>query len=1051
MYVELQAKSNFSFLRGASHPEELIEHACELGYSAIGVCDVNTLAGIVRAHAAGKKYGIRSIAGAQLALYQTIPERLDDEETVAPEVLAGRWESLLDNLSLIAYPTSKKGYGSLSQLLTLGKSRAPKSCCYLKLEDVLENLKECAVIACLTDLSLSTVKEQIKRLLSTFGREFLSLAIKNNYGPDQKKNSDEIISLSKALSLPLVVTNDVYFHDPDRQQLQDVITCIRRGHTIERAGFELFQNAERYLKSPKEMTRLFRHFPEALRRTVEITEQTSSFSLDQLKYEYPIEICPSGKSPMDYLRELTWKGAHERYPIKIPDTIINQIKHEFKLVEELDYAKYFLTVYDIVLFARSREILCQGRGAAANSVICYCLGITAVNPREINLLFERFISKERNEPPDIDIDFEHERREEVIQYIYEKYGRHRAALVAEVVTYRTKSSIREIGKVFGLELETIEKLIRVVTRFDENRTLREQVEGLNLNLDDRRIRKTLSLFKTLVGFPRHLSQHVGGFVISETPLSEFVPIENASMEGRTVIEWDKDDVDAMGMLKIDCLALGMLTCIRKAFSMIGGGELYKIPQDDQAVYDMICRADTIGVFQIESRAQMSMLPRLKPRCYYDLVIEVAIVRPGPIQGGMVHPFLKRRKEKKKIGYPSTIIGDILGPTLGVPIFQEQAMQLVIHAAGFTPGEADQLRRAMASWKKNKNALGPFEKRIISGMLNQGYTQEFAEQCCNQIKGFGEYGFPQSHSASFALLVYVSSWLKHHHPAAFCAALINSQPMGFYQPAQILQDAERHGVEIRPIDINFSDWNCTLEKTHSGKPAVRIGMRLVRGLSENQVLQILKVREKKFENLSSLWKKTRIPAGVLRTLAKGDAFQSLGLTRQQALWEIQRLKDHSLPLIERIEHGVDTATLPKYSDEKEMLIDYSHSGFSIKNHPLSFYREELNKRGVVTVKDLNGKIRNGVRILLAGIVIIRQRPPTASGFVFLTVEDETGSANLIFKPNIYSLYRDVIYDSVYLLVQGKVQKQDGVTNLMVEKARNLRPEGGEEVDLSRNFR
>jgi len=1054
-YVELQVKTNFSFLRGASHPEEYVERAVELGYKAISICDINTLAGVVRAHIAAKEFGIQLIVGSQLALYREIPKRLDDEETVPPETLLGRWESLLEPFSLIAYPVSKSGYGSLSKLLTLGKSRAPKGCCYLLLEDVLKNLKECLLIAVIADPFHERSFDALKKLQQEVLE--LSLAISDTYGPDQRKKLERILGFGSEFSLPLVVTNDLYFHDPDRRPLQDVMTCIRRGVTIDQIGLELFQNAERFLKSPDEMRRIFRRFPQAVERTAWIAEQTKGFSLDQLKYEYPREICPEELTPMQYLEQLSWKGAAERYPKGVPEKVARQIEHELRLIDELNYPKYFLTVYDIVVFARSQNILCQGRGAAANSAICYCLGITSVDPDQINLLFERFISKERNEPPDIDIDFEHERREEVIQYVYNKYGRHRAALVAEVVTYRTRSATREVAKAFGFELEIVESLVRLLTRYDEARSLFDQLSELGLDSSNSRLHLALKLAQQLAGFPRHLSQHVGGFVISETPLTELVPIENASMADRTVIEWDKDDVDAMGMLKVDCLGLGMLTCIRKAFDLVNALEqrspeealaLHKVPQEDPCVYDMICEADTIGVFQIESRAQMTMLPRLRPRTYYDLVIEVAIVRPGPIQGGMVHPYLRRRMGKEKPNYPSKEIERVLGPTLGVPIFQEQAMELTVVAAGFTRGEADQLRRAMASWKRNKNSLRQFEAKIITGMMKNGYSKEYAEQCFNQIKGFGEYGFPQSHSASFALLVYVSSWLKKHYPEAFCAALINSQPMGFYQPSQIIQDAERHGISVLPIDVNFSEWDCTLER----KRVVRAGMRLVRGIAEVKAKALVeKVRLKgPFKSVMKLWRDTLASVHTLRTLARADAYQSFGLSRQQIQWELQRLKDHSLPLMEQIESREEEVSLPAFSDEEEMKSDYYSSKFSLKSHPFTFLREELNKRGVLTTQMLREEARNGKRVALGGLVIIRQQPPTAAGFIFVTVEDETGTANLIIRPNVYRVYRDILYDSVYLLVRGRVQKQEGVTHLMVEEAENLRPIEEAEIDIVRNF-
>lgn len=999
-YIELQLKSNFSFLRGASHPEELMEQAASLGYKTLGICDYNTLAGVVRADVAAKKFGVTPLIGAELTIQAPLP------------------------YTLICYPQTKSGYGSLSKLLTKGKARAGKGDCLLYLADILSDLKECSIILCGDSTHLQTLREH-------FGKDNLSLAISRSYSAE--KELEQQLALAKRFFIPTVATNNVLFHTPARKPLHDIVTCIREGETIDRIGYKLQQNAERYLKSPQEICRIFRHHPESLRRSCYIAEQCRGFSLAQLRYEYPREVCPDGLSPIVYLKRLTWKGACERYPKGVPEKVVRQIEHEFKLIEELNYAKYFLTVYDIVRFAVSRGILCQGRGAAANSAVCYCLGITAVDPDRINLLFERFISKERNEPPDIDIDFEHERREEVIQYIYNTYGRERAALVCEVVSYRTKSAVREVGKALGLSLEEVEQLLRLLQREEE--LLAES------RLSSREL-QTLRLSQELIGFPRHLSQHVGGFVISDPPLSELVPIENAQMEGRTVIEWDKDDIEAMGMLKIDCLALGMLSCIRKALELLGGVKLYEVPPENAAVYEMICKADTIGVFQIESRAQMTMLPRLKPRCFYDLVIEVAIVRPGPIQGGMVHPYLRRRAGKERPHYPTKAIEQVLGKTLGVPIFQEQAMELAIVAAGFTPGEADELRRAMASWKKDKNALTRFERRIISGMIKQGYSETFAKQCFQQIRGFGEYGFPQSHAASFAHLVYVSAWLKRHHPAEFCVSLLNSQPMGFYHPSQILQDAARHGVEIRGVDINHSQWDCTLEGG-----TVRVGMRLVRGLEQVAARQLAKLvgEQGPFKSISSLWRAGRVKKSALLALARADAFSSMGLSRQQALWELKRYRDHALPLLEVIEVSEDKSpALPQPCLEEEVVRDYHHLNYSLKAHPLSFYRESLE--GVLTTEELNSSARHNQQASVAGIVLIRQRPPTASGFVFLTIEDECGTANLIVKPDVYKRYRDAIYDSVYLLASGRVQRQDGVVHLMVEEADGI----GAEIEVARNF-
>ena len=1059
-YTELSVQSNFSFLRGASHPAELIEQASLLGYSAIAITDVNTLAGIVRAHVAAKKFGLQLIVGTTITPYFTLPNRdsLPNLEVIPPEVLPFHWDSLLEPLTLSIYPISVQGYKNLSRFLTLGKSRAPKGCCFLTVDDFINQLQECHIIIDLLDPFHSSISSTLVKLKSSFSPEFLSLSISDTYGPDSRLIMERLLELSSEFKISLVARNNVLFHIPERRQLQDILTCIRRTTKLEDSGAALLQNTERYLKVPKELSRLFNWLPSAIQRTEFIREQVKSFSMDQLRYEYPHEVCPDDKAPIDYLRELTFQGLKFHYPKGVQEKVIQQIRHEFELIRELGYAKYFLTVYDLVNFARSRGILCQGRGAAANSAICFCLGITSVDPEKINLLFERFISRERNEPPDIDIDFEHERREEVIQYIYNKYGRHRAALVCEVVSYRTKSAFKEVGKVLSLSEEVTTKLVKVIGQYDSEDTLAQQLKEAGLNPACSRIQTTILLAHQLIGFPRHLSQHVGGFIISNQPLSEFVPIENASMENRTVIEWDKDDVDAMGMLKIDCLSLGMLTCIRKAFDLIAESNktpsltLATVPQEDSDVYDMICQADTIGVFQIESRAQMAMLPRLRPRCYYDLVIEVAIVRPGPIQGGMVHPYLKRRMGKEKVTFPSKEIERVLGPTLGVPIFQEQAMELTVVAAGFSRGRADQLRRAMTSWKHNKNLIHQFEADIIGGMVKNGYTSEYAKQCCNQIKGFGEYGFPQSHSASFAQLVYVSCWLKYHNPAAFCTALINSQPMGFYQPSHILQDAARHGVEILPIDINHSHWDCTLEQTAKKDFAVRVGLRLMRGAREDQIRLIENARSKHghFSSIQEIWSLTKVQPNALRSIARADGFRSINLNRKQAEWEIQRLKQFSLPLLEVINAKTELAELPDTSIKEDTLDDYSSTSFSLKAHPLEFLREELLKIGAITTHTLRERSVHGSYLSVAGIVLMRQRPPTAAGFIFITIEDETGSANLIIKPNIYKLYRDIIYESVYLLVRGKLQKQEGVIHLMVDEAVNLRPVQQESVDLVRNY-
>ncbi|MCH8211884.1 MAG: error-prone DNA polymerase, partial [Planctomycetes bacterium] len=901
--------------------------------------------------------------------------------------------------------------------------------------------------------------------------------------------------------------------------LQDVLTCIRLGCTLPEAGFRLFAHAERHLKRSQEMARLFAEHPQAITRTVEIANRAAAFNLDELRYEYPDEICPPHRTPMQYLIDLTWQGAAKHYPHGVPKKVRRQIENEFALIDELNYAPYFLTVYDLVVFARSRGILCQGRGAAANSAVCYCLGVTAVDPDRIDLLFERFVSRERNEPPDIDIDFEHERREEVIQYIYSKYGRERAALTAEVITYRGKSAVREVGKALGLSLDCVDRLSKSMDWWEKGKLRPNRLRELGLNPNDPTIHHLVQRMNEILGFPRHLSQHVGGFVITKGPLCELVPIENAAMKDRTVIEWDKDDIDALGMLKVDVLGLGMLTCIRKCFDLVNGQylarreytavrprcihrglnggrrtlELHTVPSEDPAVYDMICAADTIGVFQIESRAQMSMLPRLRPRCFYDLVIEVAIVRPGPIQGKMVHPYLRRRNGEEPVTYPDERVKEVLGKTLGIPLFQEQAMRLAIVGAGFTPEEADQLRRAMAAWKRKGNQIEKFGTRLIDGMLKRGYPLEFAERCFEQIKGFSDYGFPESHAASFALLVYVSAWLKRHYPAAFGAALINSQPMGFYAPAQIVRDAQEHGVKVRPVDVNYSQWDCTLgERKHEGTPpeqarrheggesssrepkasawgkdapSLRLGMRLVKGLREDEANAISQAVDRygSFTSIERLWRTSSVRIATLRALARADAFGSMGLDRQAALWEIRRLRDDELPLFDGKRDNVHLApgeytggsaggagsgvtaksggerdVLPPISQPRKVVQDYAAVGLSLKAHPISFIRLMLESRGAIEAAQLKDAKRypQGMVVSVAGIVLVRQRPATASGIIFMTLEDETGISNLIIRPHIYERFRPAARHGVIILARGRVERQGEVIHILVDHVQRI---------------
>jgi len=1117
-YAELQVTSNFTFLTGASHPEELVQQAAAIGHTAIAVTDLHTVAGIVRAHVAAKETGIDLIVGTRIIPSDKRQVTSDEQNAPSPQTslpeeegdrpLVIRHSSFVATplphsptpaLPLLLYPTTADAYGRMCTLLTRGKRRAPKGECHLTIHDVIEHQDGlvCIVVPpAVLDQSLVEIIEGLRR---HFNDDRLSIAASCAYSHDDAARLARIDALSKHTGVPMVATNDVHYHAPARRALQDILTCIRHGCTIEEAGFRLAANAERYLKPPHEMARLFAKYQHAIRRTIEIAQRASGFNLDQIRYQYPHEVFPEGRSPMESLIDLTRIGAARRYPEGLPGKVRDQIDHELKLIDELNYAPYFLTVYDIVKFARSRGILCQGRGAAANSAVCYCLEITSVDPNRIKMLFERFISRARNEPPDIDVDFEHERREEVIQYIYQKYGRDRAALTAEVVSYRGRSAVREVGKALGLSLDCVNRLSKSRDWWDSGVLRDERLRELGINPHDPTIQHLIRLSAELLGFPRHLSQHVGGFVITEKPLCQLVPIENAAMEDRTVIEWDKDDIDAMGMLKMDCLGLGMLTCIRKALGMIDDLrltiddskwttnrqstiknrksplQLHTIPPEDPAVYDMLCKADAVGVFQVESRAQMAMLPRLKPRSYYDLVIEVAIVRPGPIQGKMVHPYLRRRAGEEPVEYPDDKIRGVLEKTLGVPIFQEQAMQLAIVAAGFTPDEAERLRRTMATWKRKGHELAQFGERLIAGMLNNGYSKEFAERCFEQIRGFSEYGFPESHSASFALLVYASAWIKCYYPAVFAAALINSQPMGFYAPAQIIRDAQEHGVEVRAVDVNRSAWDCTLEGKEPGvraswhhphipSPAyplisavVRLGFRLVKGLREEdaRILENLREENGAFASITNFRSRTGLGIGALKRLAEADAFNSMGLDRQHALWQIQKLRDEKLPLFDEPASTVvetqcfdaqetiesNTALPPRCSGDDDLLpriplfhqvgSDYRHTGLSLKAHPISFIRDDLDAQRVTRSADLKDESRfpNGSRATIAGVAICRQRPGTASGIVFITLEDETGIANLVVWPKTYEKFRRAARHGVTLLVRGRVERKHDVIHVI----------------------
>lgn len=1053
-YAELLTTSNFTFLHGGSHPEELVEQAAQLGYRAIAVTDVNTVAGIVRAHAAAKEVGIQLVVGSRLNV--TVDHNAESSHT----------------FDIAVYPTDLAAYGRLCRLLTLGKRRAEKGECQLTLHDLLQYHEGLLALV----IPPRVIDDDFLRLMcgikQTFDRDRLSIAAMVRYHQEDSERLQQVASLCNHVNVPMVATGDVLYHHPDRQPLQDVITCIREGCTIEQAGFRLEPNAERHLKLPDETARLFRNYPKALERTLEIARRCEGFSLDQLKYQYPHEVVPAGRSPMAHLSELTWDGAACRYPAGLPERVTKQIEHELALIEDLDYPHYFLTVHDIMEFATRRGILCQGRGAAANSAVCYCLGITAVDPDRIDVLFERFVSKERGEPPDIDVDFEHERREEVIQYLYKKYGRNRAALTAEVITYRAKSAVREVGKVLGLSLDAVDRLSKQVEHRGRRAIEPELFQEIGFDPGDVTIQRLAQLATELLGFPRHLSQHVGGFVLTNPPLNELVPIENAAMEDRTVIEWDKNDIDALGFLKVDVLSLGMLTCIRKCFDLVEqhhGRELtlanvfQQQPIDDPAVYDMICEADTVGVFQIESRAQMQMLPRLKPRCYYDLVIEVAIVRPGPIQGDMVHPYLRRRDGEEAVIYPDETARQVLAKTLGVPLFQEQAMNLAIRCAGFTPGDAEQLRKTIQAWRSRDGKILEFGRRIVDGMLQRGYTRDFAERCFEQIKGFGEYGFPESHAASFALLVYVSAWLKHHYPDAFACALLNSQPMGFYAPAQIVRDARKHGVKVRPVDVNHSDWDCTLEATSPSKStngyALRLGMREVQGLPQVEAEHLVEAvqRHGPCHSIAAIWRISRVSQSTLRRLAEADAFQSMGLTRQRALWQVMQLQKEHAPLFEGLnqkssDEGREADSLPRVPELHEVTTDYATTGLSLKRHPVAFIRDWLTSQSVTPANELTDATRwpHGSLITVGGVVFLRQRPATAAGVTFMTLEDETGIVNLIVRQNVYQRYKAIARHSTLMLAQGRVERRSQVIHVNVQGLHQLDERIADLTVRSRNF-
>ena len=1020
-FAELHVASNFSFLEGASHPEELIAQAKILGLKAIALTDRNSLAGIVRAHVAAKQAQIQFIPGAQL--------------------------QFKEGFALTCWPENRTAYGALANLITTGQRRTEKG----KAEFHLSNLEGFGRnmrfgLICPQHWPGDLYEQHVRELKNNLQGKLYLLA-NLLYAPRDRARLNRLHELARLYQAPILASNGVLFHHAERKALQDVLTCIREKCTLQEAGYRLHANAERHLKPPAEMARLFSAHPQALHASLEIAE-ACCFSLDELRYEYPDEPVPPGEDAQSHLEKLTHQGAKDRYPQGIPAKVTAMLSRELALIAKLNYAAYFLTVHDIVRFARSRAILCQGRGSAANSAVCYCLGITAVNPAEADLLFERFISEERKEPPDIDVDFEHERREEVIQYLYERYGRDRASLAGTVISYRGRSALREVGKVMGLSPDVTATLAGSVWGTMEGQTTAKRLYEAGLAPDDPTLSRVLELAEEIQGFPRHLSQHVGGFVLTRKPLREMVPIGNAAMPDRTFIEWDKDDIDTLGILKIDVLALGMLTCIRKAFTMIKSWtgvqyELASVPREDPAVYDMLCKADSIGVFQVESRAQMNMLPRLRPRCFYDLVIEVAIVRPGPIQGDMVHPYLRRRNGLEPEHYPAPHpdhgppdeLRQILGKTRGVPLFQEQAMRIAMVAANFTPGELNELRKALATFRK-RGTIERLQAKMIDRMVARGYPREFAEHCFSQIKGFGEYGFPESHAASFALLVYVSAWLKCHHPAAFAASLLNSQPMGFYAPAQIIRDARQHGVHVEAPDVNESEWDSTLEADKNGKAAIRLGLREVDGLAAADAARIIAARTKPYARIADVMRLAGVKAAALEKLAEADSFRSMGLDRRAALWQVKALNVmQPLPLFAAAEADSigqeENICLPKMPLSEEVVSDYQTLKLSLKGHPMQFLRDKAHDLGIMPCAELNHAPTDHI-VRIAGLVLVRQRPGSAKGVVFLTLEDETGICNGIIWPDKLESFRSAIMGGRILELAGRLQREGDIIHLIAHR-------------------
>ncbi|MNR71835.1 Error-prone DNA polymerase [compost metagenome] len=1025
-YAELRCVSNFTFLRGASQPDELVERAAKLGYKALALTDECSLAGVVRAHVAAKEHGLPLLVGSQFEVSCEHP------------------------FALVVLACNLTGYGNLCEFITRCRRRSEKGAYEVQLADfTADALAHCVVIACPQRMSSQEQLLELGRWLLDrfsgrcwFGVELLRVL-------DDEAWLYRLRQASEGTAIPLVASGDVHFHVRSRKPLQDVLTATRLNKPVAECGMDLQTNAERHLRTRLRLAQTFP--PDLLQETLRVAARCT-FSLEELRYQYPDEVVPEGETASTWLRKLTYEGSGRRWPQGVPAKVQEQIEHELTLISELQYEHYFLTVADIVQFARSRGILCQGRGSAANSVVCYCLGVTEVDPARMSVLFERFISKERNEPPDIDIDFEHERREEVLQYLYRRYGRDRAAITGVVISYRPKSAIRDVGKALGFDADLVDSLAKDHHWFDGSQVRPEQLQEVGLNPEERRVQQLLLLTGQLMGFPRHLSQHTGGFVLTKGPLCRMVPIENASMADRTVIEWDKDDLDALGFLKVDCLALGMLTAIRKSLEFVSQTRGYDfcmqdIPPEDPETYDMVSRADTVGVFQIESRAQMSMLPRMRPQCFYDLVVEVALVRPGPIVGGMVHPYLRRRQGLEPVTYPSEALKTALGRTLGVPVFQEQVMQVAILAAGFTPGEADGLRRAMAAWKR-KGGLDKYHDKLVVGMTSRGYTREFAEQIFQQIHGFSEYGFPESHAASFALLVYASCWLKCHHPAQFLAAMLNSQPLGFYSPSQLVQDAKRHGVEVLPADVMYSTWDCSLEGLQHA-PRVRLGLRMLSGLARAAAQRIVQVREQAPpESAEDLALRAGLERHDMAILAGADALRSLSGHRRQQVWDAAALR--SAPqLLREVPVDEKPLELPPAPEGEEIVFDYASTGLTLRRHPLALLRPALERRGLSCAADLQERL-DGERVSYCGLVTLRQQPSTANGVIFLSLEDETGVVQVIAWRSIREAQRQELLGARLLAVHGKWQREGELRSLVAERLEDLTPLLGRLTTASRDF-